>query len=291
MSSKIKTSATKKLKNRFRFVVLNDETFEEKFSLTLTRRNVWIFLSVSSFILIFLTSVAIIYTPLKYFIPGFGDYNYRSQIIQLQFKTDSLQSALNARATWLENVVNVATGNIDTTKPVANSGLKVDKSSIKIDEASADEADLRKQVEEEENYSLAYNGSESSLILEEVRQMHPISPVDGFVTDEFDIQKEHFGIDIATKADAPVKAVLDGKVISAVYTLETGYLIEVQHANNLISIYKHNARLLKKAGDKVKAGEVIAMAGNTGENSTGTHLHFELWYEGKSLNPKDYIVF
>lgn len=291
MALKVKTTSTNKFKNRFRFVVLNDETFEEKFSLTLTRRNVWIFLSVSSFTLIFLTAAAIIYTPLKYFIPGFGDYNYRGQIIQLQFKADSLQNALDARAAWLENVANIATGNIDTSKPAPKADLKVDKSSIKISEPSAAEADLRKQVEEEDNYSLAYNAGESNMVAEEVRQMHPISPVNGFVTDEYDAQKDHLGIDIATKSDEPVKSILDGKVISASYTIENGYVIEVQHANNLISIYKHNDRLLKKPGDKVKAGDVIALAGSTGENSTGPHLHLEIWHEGKSLNPKDYIVF
>ena len=118
-----------------------------------------------------------------------------------------------------------------------------------------------------------------------------MDPVECYVTDEYDKQKEHYGIDIAAKQDAPVKAVLDGKVISATYTLETGYVIEVQHANNLVSMYKHNSKLLKKPGNLVKAGDVIAFVGSTGELSTGPHLHFELWHEGRSLNPKDYIVF
>src|SRR3984957_15332490 len=134
MAERIKTSQNKNLKNKFRFVVLNDETFEEKFSLSLSRNNVWVFLGVVSFTLVFLTASAIIYTPLKYFIPGFGDYNYRSQILQLQFKTDSLQDALEARALWLENIANVASGNVDTTRPKANAGGKVDKSKIKLDE-------------------------------------------------------------------------------------------------------------------------------------------------------------
>jgi murein DD-endopeptidase MepM/ murein hydrolase activator NlpD len=272
-------------------VVLNDETFEEKFSLSLTRNNVWVFLGVISFTLIFLTAAAIIYTPLKYFIPGFGDYNYRGQILQLQFKTDSLQDALQARALWLENIANVASGNIDTVRPKANTGGKVDKAHIKLNEVSADDQELRKQVEEEDNYSLSYGASQNNGAADEVKQMHLMSPVEGYVTDEYDAKKEHFGIDIAAKQDAPVKAVLDGKVISATYTLETGYVIEIQHKNDLVSMYKHNSRLLKKVGSFVKAGEVVAFVGNTGELSTGPHLHFELWHEGRSLNPKDYIVF
>ena len=128
-------------------------------------------------------------------------------------------------------------------------------------------------------------------MVDEVKQMHLMDPVDGYVTDEYDLKKEHYGIDIAAKQDAPVKAVLDGKIISDAYTLETGYVITIQHPNNLVSVYKHNSRLLKKTGAAVKAGEVIAIVGNTGELSTGPHLHFELWNNGRSLNPRDYIVF
>jgi len=291
MAERIKRSPNKNLKNKFRFVVLNDETFEEKFSLSLSRNNVWVFLGVIGFTLIFLTAAAIIYTPLKYFIPGFGDYNYRSQILQLQFKTDSLQDALDARALWLENIANVASGNIDTTRPKANTGGKVDKAHIKLDEIKPQDQELRKQVEDEDNYSLSYGANQNNGAVDEVKQMHLMDPVEGYVTDEYDKQKEHYGIDVAAKQDAPVKAVLDGKVISASYTLETGYVIEIQHANNLVSMYKHNSKLLKKPGNFVKAGEVIAFVGSTGEFSTGPHLHFELWHEGRSLNPKDYIVF
>ena len=291
MAAEIKTSPNKNLKNKFRFVVLNDETFEEKFSLSLTRRNVWVFLAVTAFTLIFLTAAAIIYTPLKYFIPGFGDYNYRGQILQLKFKTDSIQEAMQARALWLENIANVASGNIDTSKGQAQSKSKIDKSQIKLNELKPEDKDLRKEVEEEENYSLSSSGAQNPGLVDEVKHMHPICPVDGYITDEFNPQKEHFGIDIATKQDAPVKAVLDGQVIAADYTLATGYVIEIQHKNNLISIYKHNAGLLKKPGNFVKAGDVIAIAGSTGELSSGPHLHFELWGNGRSLNPKDYIVF
>lgn len=291
MAEKIKTKQNKNLKNKFRFVVLNDVTFEEKFSLSLTRTNVWIFLSVVAFTLIFLTAAAIIYTPLKYFIPGFGDYNYRSQILQLQFKTDSLQNALDARAVWLENVVNVANGTIDSTKPPKTAANSTDKSQINLNDVKEEDQELRKEVEDADNFSLSYNANQNSGAVDEVKQMHLMDPVEGYVTDEYDVKKEHFGIDIAAKEEAPVKAVLDGKIISATYTFETGYVTMVQHPNNLISVYKHNSRLLKKEGTIVKAGEVIAIVGNTGELSTGPHLHFELWHEGRSLNPRDYIVF
>jgi murein DD-endopeptidase MepM/ murein hydrolase activator NlpD len=291
MSKKIKTQQNKNLRNKFRFVVLNDETFEEKFSLKLTRTNVWVFLSVLAFTVIFLTAAAIIYTPLKYFIPGFGDYNYRSQILQLKFKTDSLQGAMEGRQAWLANVMAVASDSLDTTRPKMGAKSEIDKSNIKLDEVSTDDMDLRKEMEDEENFSLSLGGNQNSGAVYEVKQMHLMDPVEGYVTDGYDLKKEHFGIDIAAKEDAPVKAVLDGKVISAAYTLETGYVMTVQHTNSLVSFYKHNSRMLKKAGDVVKAGDVIAIVGSTGELSTGPHLHFELWHEGKSLDPKDYIAF
>lgn len=291
MAEKIKTQKNSNLKNKFRFVVLNDSTFEEKFSLSLTRTNVWIFLSVVVFTLIFLTAAAIVYTPLKYFIPGFGDYNYRSQILQLQFKTDSLQNSLDARALWLENLVNVANGTIDSAKPGKPVSKAIDKSQIKLDEVTPETQQLRKEVEEEDNYSLSYHAGRTNGAVDEVKRMHLMDPVEGLVTEEYDINKEHFGIDIAAKQDAPVKAVLDGEVVSDSYTFENGYVLVVQHPNSIISIYKHCSKLLKKTGNTVKAGEVIALTGNTGETSTGPHLHFELWYMGKSINPRDYIVF
>jgi murein DD-endopeptidase MepM/ murein hydrolase activator NlpD len=291
MAEPFKAKKNKQLRNRFRFVVLNDETFEEKFALTLTRTNVWVFLSTVAVTLIFLTTAAIVYTPLKYFIPGFGDYNYRSQILRLQFQADSLEQVMQGRQLWIENVMNIAAGNVDTTKPSPTVSGKIDKSSVDISKVSDTDKDIRKEVEEEESYALQSGGAAGSALVEEVKQMHPIPPVEGYVTEEFDASKEHFGIDIAAKQDAPVKSVLDGKVISATYSVADGYVIAVQHRNSLVSFYKHNAKLLRKVGEVVKAGDVIAFAGNSGETSTGPHLHFELWHEGKGLNPKDYIVF
>ncbi|HRG90588.1 MAG TPA: hypothetical protein PLW44_16310, partial [Chitinophagales bacterium] len=185
MAEKIKTKQNKNLRNKFRFVVLNDVTFEEKFSLSLTRTNVWIFLSVIAFTLIFLTAAAIIYTPLKYFIPGFGDYNYRSQIIQLEFKTDSLQNELDSRALWLENLMNVANDSIGPNRPAKPQQAGTDKSQQKINEAGQEERELREEVEDAENYSLSYGAGQNSGAVDEVKQMHLMDPVDGYVTEEY----------------------------------------------------------------------------------------------------------
>lgn len=291
MAKKNITQRSTNLKSKFRFVILNDETFEEKFSLVLTRTNVWVFFSIVAFSLVFLTAAAIVYTPLKYFIPGFGDYNYRGDILKLQVKTDSLANELQARQLWLENLMNVAEGNIDSVRPPKQAPGNIDKSKIDLHQVADAEKELRKTVEEEENFSLSMEARKNNEAVGEVKQMHLIAPVTGYVTDKYDVAKEHFGIDIASKADEPVKAVFDGRVVSATYTLETGYVIAVQHTGNLVSLYKHNSRITKKAGDAVRGGDVIGFVGNTGENSTGPHLHFELWHDGHSLNPADYIVF
>ena len=290
MADRIKTRRDSTLKNKFRFVVLNDETFEEKFSLTLTRMNVWIFLSTIAVVLIMLTASAIIYTPLKYFIPGFGDYNYRSQIVSLTFRTDSLENALEQRELWLDNISNVVNGKVDTAKKTPVSGTK-HSDTAHISEPTDEEKQLRKDVDEEESYALSYKIDKKEGVNAQLNEFHFFPPVGGYVTDEYDPKKEHYGIDIAAPADAPVKATLDGTVVSAGWNYETGYVIAIQHKDNIISIYKHNAKIFKNVGNFVKAGDVIATVGSTGELSTGSHLHFEIWHNGTSLNPKDYVIF
>lgn len=290
MAERIKTRRDSSLKNKFRFVVLNDETFEEKFSLTLTRMNVWIFTSTIAVVLIMLTASAIIYTPLKYFIPGFGDYNYRSQIVALTFRTDSLENALEKRALWLDDISNVVNGKVDTTH-MKSPGLPNHSDTAHISQPTDEEKQLRKDVDEEESYALSYKMDKKEGVKAQLNEFHFFPPVGGYITDEYDPQKEHFGLDIAAPTDAPVKATLDGTVVSAGWNAETGYVIAIQHKDNLISIYKHNAKIFKNVGNFVKAGDVIATVGNTGELSTGPHLHFEIWHNGVSLNPKDYVIF
>jgi murein DD-endopeptidase MepM/ murein hydrolase activator NlpD len=237
------------------------------------------------------TASAIIYTPLKYFIPGFGDYNYRGQIVGLSFKTDSIEHALEERALWLENFSNVINGKVDTTRPKAITKNANNKTQVDLSPASDDETQLRKDVEEEDNFALSYKLDKKESVKSELNQYHFFPPVQGYVTDEFDPKKEHFGIDIAAPENQPVKATLDGTVISSTWDIETGFVIAIQHRENIVSFYKHNSKIFKNVGSFVRAGDVIANIGNSGELSSGPHLHFELWHNGVSLNPRDYIIF
>ena len=157
------------------------------------------------------------------------------------------------------------------------------------DYRSREESLLREEVEEQQKFSLSlFDLSEKPKNLSD---LYFYAPVKGMITSRFDAGIKHYGIDLVPTDNLWVNAALDGTVLFADYTAETGYVIQILHSNELVSIYKHNQELLKKAGDIVRAGEVIAIAGNSGEMTTGPHLHFELWYKGKPINPEDYIIF
>jgi len=167
-------------------------------------------------------------------------------------------------------------------------GVKYD--SITLDKIPPEDTKLREQIESESHYSLIFsddneNGSSG------LSRVHFFRPVDGVVTSEFNQELGHYGIDIAAAENTPVKTSLDGTVIMSSWTLQTGYVLAIQHTNSLISFYKHNSVLFKKVGNFVSSGEVVAAVGSSGEQTTGPHLHFELWHNGIPINPRDHIVF
>jgi len=293
MSERIKTTLNKSMKSKYRFVILNDATFEEMFSLILSKTNLWIFLSTVVVILVIITSSAIIYTPLKYFIPGFGDYNYKNQIIELTLQTDSLEKALNAKSLKDRNFIKIITdsGLVDETDQLIENSIIVPDQNAKIRGSSKEEMELRKEMSEVESFSINYKKEGKIDAASLLNEYYFMSPVKGVITDEFNAADKHYGIDIVANKNEPVKATLDGSVISSGFEVETGYTITIQHKDNIVSVYKHNAKIFKSLGETVKAGDVIAAVGNTGTLSSGPHLHFEIWHLGKALNPRDFIVF
>jgi murein DD-endopeptidase MepM/ murein hydrolase activator NlpD len=293
MAKKIKTSQNESLKSKFRFVILNDATFEEKFSMILSRRNVWIFLSSIVVILIILTASAIVYTPLKYFIPGFGDYNYRSQIVALKINTDSLERTLASRNLKTEVMLKILNDSTltDPKDYEFSDSQKIAGGNTELPAVSEAEKDLRSEVNDLESFAINYGKRGKIDAAALLNEYHFMQPTSGVVTDEYNINTGHYGIDIAAKRDQAVQSTLDGTVISTGFEVETGYTITIQHKDNLVTHYKHNAKLFKSVGNLVKAGDIIAAVGSTGSTSTGPHLHFEIWHLGKPLNPKDFIVF
>lgn len=276
-----------RLHNRYRLVVMNDDTFEEKLSLRLTPLGLVVLISSVTIVLIILVTSLIAFTPLREYIPGYADVGVRRELIRIAIKSDSLEKSLIGRNAFMENISKVLKGEIksDSTQNRPDKSKAYNKSNIA---ASESEEALKKRIESEDKYSLAY-GTETNK--SGISNFFFFTPLKGFVSGSFKTDEQHFGIDVVGPENEAIKTTLDGTVILAAWSSETGYTITVQHSNNLISIYKHNSVLLKKVGDYVKAGDPIAIIGNSGEQTTGPHLHFELWYNGNPINPQDYMVF
>ncbi len=291
MEEKKKTGLWAKIRNRYRLVVMNDDTFEEKLSLKLTPLNIVVLVGLVSILMIVLTVSLVAFTPLREYIPGYGtEVNTRQELINLALKVDSLQYELSLRTASMDNIKNIISGNIsdDSAKVAPPNSMKGKLNNIDIKPSKEDSA-FRAQVESQDKYSLSL--SERKTGMGSVNSFFFFTPVKGMVTASFNASQEHFGVDIAANENEPIKATLDGTVLFAGWTSETGNTIQIQHANNLVSVYKHNSVLLKKAGQYVKAGEAIAVIGNSGEQTTGPHLHFELWYNGTPIDPQEYMVF
>jgi murein DD-endopeptidase MepM/ murein hydrolase activator NlpD len=289
---KKKRSWIRRLRNKYRLVIMNDDTLEERLTFRLSRLNVFIVLGTLTIILIFLTTILIAFTPLREYIPGYTNVGLQKKLYELQIKTDSIEKDLEIRDAFIQNIRDIMNGkDLSTDVPVAKDTLSK-YSNIK-QKRSVEDSLLRAEVENQGKYNLyrfenANNDQPKNVPIGKVLFFVPLK---GVITNEFNPSQSHYGIDIVSKMNEAIKCVLDGTVILSNWTLETGYTIAVQHQQNIVSVYKHNSALLKKEGDFVKAGDPIAIIGQTGELTTGPHLHFELWYDGNPVNPKDYINF
>lgn len=277
----------RKLRDKYRLQLINDTTFEERFSVRLTRMNV-VLLALAAFTLhgLFVTAV-IVFTPLKRYIPGYSDQATKLNAYRSTLLADSLEAEFLVRDLYLQNLRGVLTGELPADSATVLTPVPP-PSAAELAPGRADSV-LRARVAKEGAYALG-----EDLASVERRQLSSIyffPPVRGIVTEPFDGASGHFGIDIVAKADAAVKACLDGTVVFSGWTTDGGHVLQVQHRNDLVSSYKHNSTLLKKAGDTVKAGEAIAIVGNSGELTTGPHLHFELWQQGVPIDPQAYMVF
>jgi murein DD-endopeptidase MepM/ murein hydrolase activator NlpD len=280
-----KKSFRKRLVNKYRLLVLNEDTFEERFSFRLNRLNVFVITVFSALGLILGTTLLIALTPLREYIPGYASTKLIKKAASLSELTDSLQQRLVANDTYLQSIREVLTGNL---KPSAlNKDSIIEAVAREVDAqllaASKEDSLLRERVQQEDKYNPLSDESGQDFVL--------FPPVSGVITGTYNPEEKHFAIDIATVKKTPVKATADGTVILAEWTADTGYVVVLRHQDNLISVYKHNASISVAQGDLVKSGEVIAASGNTGALTTGPHLHFELWSEGYPINPTNFIDF
>jgi murein DD-endopeptidase MepM/ murein hydrolase activator NlpD len=284
-----------RLRNKYRLVISNEDTYEEKFSFRLSRLNVFVVSGTIAILLIVATSFLIAFTPLREYIPGYTDVTLRKRVMQLEGLADSLETDLKQKTEYLQNIKNIIEGRYvatdeDTTVILSESTKQEDFSNVNYTR-SAEDSVLRKEYEGSNKYDIFYNDNLEAVSRPSQSSFIFLNPLKGIVTNEFDVSKQHYGIDIVSKENEVVKATLDGTVIFSEWTVQTGYVISIQHKGMFISTYKHNSSLLKKEGNMVKAGEPIAIVGESGELSTGPHLHFELWYNGTPVNPRDYISF
>ena len=275
----------KKLLHKYRLVVLNEDTFEERFSFKLNRLNVFVFSSIFAVFLIAFTTLLIAFTPLREYIPGYSSTSLKKKATDLTFKTDSLQQVITINEQYLASIRKVLTGDVkflNFNKDSILNAAQLDMTEVNLIPSREDSL-LREKVAQEDKYNPLTGATEINFVL--------FAPVKGTISDGYDPKKKHFAVDIVTFKDAAVKATADGTVIFAEWTADTGYVIILEHKNNLLSVYKHNASLNKVQGELVKEGEVIATVGNTGEFTTGPHLHFELWSDGYPINPTNFIDF
>lgn len=278
---------TDQLRNKYRLVILNDDTFAEKFAFRLSPLGLIIAISAVTIAMTTLVISLVAFTSLREYIPGYGDVTERREILELSVKADSLEQTLSSRDWYMKNLVNVFSGKTEgkTDKPPKDTSGKFQKVNTK---PSENDLQFRKDVENEPA-SIKFAGS--NIKKNALANYLFFSPIKGIITESFNMPEEHYGVDVVAKKDALIKSTLDGTVIYSGFTPSEGYILQIQHDNNLISIYKHNSSVLKKMGDKVKSGEAIAVIGNTGELSKGPHLHFELWHNGLPINPEEFIVF
>lgn len=284
--AKEKVKLWDRLKYKYKLSVINETSYEEVLNFRLSQLHVLMALSVLAVILVTLTILLIAFTDLREFIPGYPDGNMRQSIVENAIRVDSLENEVLKRDRFM-NALQVVLNGGDTTQfdRLRNDSLKASYDTVQF-QLSQQESEFRAEIEEKERFNLGFGIKEQNK-----DYYHFFPPVEGVVTQSFNEKDRHYGTDIVAKASAKVATVLDGVVVFTDWTVKTGYVIQVQHANDLLSVYKHNSTLLKKQGDYVRAGEVIAVVGNTGEESSGPHLHFELWRAGNPLNPEDFIKF
>ncbi|HCE57212.1 MAG TPA: peptidase M23 [Prolixibacteraceae bacterium] len=274
-----------KLKDHYRLTIFNDSTFQSVWSIKLNRLKVLAAAAIVSSVIVMLVTFLIAATPLREYIPGYPNAKQRQMMVNNVLKIDSLEAELAKRDAFFEGIKAIVSGNVpfDTLATDSAGGLM----NVKFNKYNHDSVFQDDLLEEQLSLSMQGNTTRRN----EISQMHFFVPVKGIVTNAFNAATDHLGVDLVSDPNARICAVSDGTVIFSGWTLETGYVIYIQHEADLVSVYKHNAELLKSAGDQIKAGEPVAIIGNSGEFTTGPHLHFELWHRGNAIDPQQYIDF
>lgn len=277
-----------RMQEPFRVTVIREETFEEVRVLSINRLNVVALFLVNAILLGIFSFFVISLTPLKELVPMVISSSEKSKIYSLENEITRLENKIEAQEQLTMNIKNLLVGDIEqyeaTAAELSESNNNTDNEEV---ERIPEDEELRKSIA----FAKSRYNSDGAGIDIPLDHINLTAPVKGKISSEFNSSDRHFGIDIVAPSNTPIKSVLDGYVIQKSWTQETGNVIAVQHAGNLVSFYKHNSSILKKRGDFVKAGEAIAIIGNTGTRTDGPHLHFELWHRGLPVNPTNFMLF
>ncbi len=293
-TNRSKKSIIKNLSDKYRLVFLDNESFEEKGAIVLSKLSIAVYFLFSLIVLIALVFILISVTSLKEWIPGYPD-TVEQELLKTKYiddivKLTELENKIASNKLYYANLEKVLKGDFVNDSLFSDSfSFYKDTSSINFSTSSSDSM-LRKKISEREKYDISIIDQIGSKD-DNLKGILFFSPLIGEITNQFNLKNGHIGIDIIASKNEAVKSVLEGTILFSDWTPENGHIIQVQHNRNLISIYKHNSVLLKTTGDRVSAGEPIAIVGNSGSLSTGPHLHFELWYNGVPLDPEKFIVF
>ena len=291
---KRKSLLFRNLRKRYLLRVQDEVSLHDRVFFKIAKVRVYIFSVLFVFLLIGATTLLIAFTDLRRLIPGYSDADMVPIIYEMNRKADSLEYVSSIQQNYIDNLRNILTGNISLTDTTAPSSTPVAVDNIRY-APSREDTLLRDEIEAVRNYTLQErptgNNSTGNKLSSFADENFVLPILGGTLTSHFSRVNRHYGMDLTGKVGSPVLSTLDGTVIFNDWAIETGHVLVIQHKNDLISVYKHNSSLLKKAGDYVKAGDPIATIGNSGEFTTGPHLHFEIWYKGIPLNPEDYFIF
>lgn len=287
---KPKKTLSERLTTKYQLVIRNEENLAEKSNFAFTYAKLLV-ISITVFIVIFSLSMLLSKTVLaKWFDPKFAQMEANKKLYELAVKVDSLAIEVDNKDRFIMNFQRILSGDtssgfVDPVEVLGGQNKPIE--SIGDMKLAPSDSQFRKEFEQSDMSLITLASSK----YRELQETFFFSPITGFISDHYDIKKSHYGIDIVAKTNEPVKAIADGTVIMSSWTQDSGYVLALQHRGNLISVYKHNAELLKKVGNFVNAGDIISIVGNSGEMTDGPHLHFELWYNGNSLNPEEFVTF
>ncbi|WP_288982924.1 M23 family metallopeptidase [uncultured Flavobacterium sp.] len=276
----------KKLYNKRRLVILNEDTFEETFSLKLNLMNVFVVGSIGAILIIFVTTYIIAFTPLREYIPGYASSKLKQEALEMAIKSDSLEKSVKLNNAYIASIKKVLTGDLEYAKLNKDSIKASDLEGISNESLSPteQEIELKNQVIKEDKFNVFESAEPKvSFVL--------FPPAQGAILEKYNPKNKHFAITIALTNNTPIKSIGAGTIIFSDWTPSAGYVVIIRHKDDILSVYKNAASVTKSQGNVVKSGEVVALAGSSTPQKPNATLRFELWKDGFPIDPTQFINF